>query len=280
MITIISLARGKTGRQRSREETATRHVCPKQTNSVVKHREVRWSRLPTLSKPTFVPSAEIPRALQTVEGAYMRLHVPDCNWTSGFRSGRNIASTAVGREAEVLLGLNTSLQRSGWDVTSLFAQGRRAFDMNTLLIRRGLLLVAVLVCAVLAAPQATAGKEPLTLGKTQLKVAPSSKLARQFRSAVRQELSRVALNAKPKDPYVVSATLVELTVSKSGHTAETVAVVSASLHNEKTGTLRALLRGKARAKDARTASSRATHAALRAAVRSALKRVPEALDKR
>jgi hypothetical protein len=99
-----------------------------------------------------------------------------------------------------------------------------------------------------------------------------------FARLVRRELERLEL-APDHDAqdYVLSATLVELTTQADRSRATTTCAVSVALRQEQDGAVRAVLRGRARASDAKSRADLTRAAAMEAAVHSALSRLEQAL---
>ena len=148
------------------------------------------------------------------------------------------------------------------------------------LTRRRLLSVLGCSAALVALPAASyAARQRVRLGRTRVRaVRRKPGLSELFRRTVRKELARIRLSPDQLgENHVLSATLVELKVRTRGGRSESVAQVSATLRGERSGDLKAVLRGNARVADSRAATLRGGRPLLRAAVRGALKNLPQAL---
>jgi hypothetical protein len=124
---------------------------------------------------------------------------------------------------------------------------------------------------------AHAGVSPVALGEVKVRK-NDAQLERRFREVVASELAVLDLSSvKARDRYVLSAALVQMTSRAKTDSAESVAVVSATLRRERGGTLTAIIAGRAQAVEGPSRLEAAEQSAMRAAVRSALTRLPEAL---
>ena len=145
------------------------------------------------------------------------------------------------------------------------------------LVRRSLLRASLVSALVCAGALAQASASPVALGEVKVKKNDAA-LARTFREVVTSELADLDLSSvKAHDRYVLSAALVQMTSREKSDSAESYAVVSATLRRERGGTLTAVIGGRAQAVDRPSQVKAAERSAMRAAVRSALTRVPEAL---
>ena len=139
--------------------------------------------------------------------------------------------------------------------------------------RRRSALVALAVS--LATSLSLAGESPVSIGEVNGTTA-SGEFAMPLRSALREALDQAKLG-RPKERFVLSASLVALDAKKDGRSVSARAVVSVVLRREKEQTLHALLRGSATAEESDSTLDSARETALRAAVESALRRLPEAV---
>lgn len=98
-----------------------------------------------------------------------------------------------------------------------------------------------------------------------------------LRDDVSQALAALDWGKKPKQKYLVSASLVRLdgVPSERGRTAS--CTVSATLRTAKGGSVVAILEGRARAEDGPTSGSRAERDALAAAAKSTVRAVKDAV---
>jgi hypothetical protein len=120
-----------------------------------------------------------------------------------------------------------------------------------------------------------AGESPVSIGEVSDRT-PSGEFATPLRSALREALDQTKLG-RPRERYVLSASLVALDAKKDGRSVSARAVVSVVLRREKEQTLHAMLRGSATAEESDSTLDSARETALHAAVESALRRLPEAL---
>ena len=139
--------------------------------------------------------------------------------------------------------------------------------------RRRSALVALAVS--LATSLSLAGESPVSIGEVNGKT-PSGEFATPLRSALREALDQAKLG-RPRERFVLSASLVALDAKKDGRSVSARAVVSVVLRREKEQTLHALLRGSATAEESDSTLDSARETALRAAVESAFRRLPEAV---
>jgi hypothetical protein len=139
--------------------------------------------------------------------------------------------------------------------------------------RRRAALVALAMS--FATSPSLAGESPVSLGEVNDRT-PSGEFATPLRSALREALDQTKLG-RPRERYVLSASLVALDAKKDGRSVSARAVVSVVLRREKEQTLHAILRGSATAEESDSTLDSARETALHAAVESALRRLPEAL---
>jgi hypothetical protein len=125
---------------------------------------------------------------------------------------------------------------------------------------------------------AVAKSPPVALGEVQNRAAKGDvRIDKTLRTAVEHELRTLDLsNVRGSERYVLSATLTKSDVTAKDRTAESTAVVSATLRQARGGALRAIIEGRAKAVEDGEGRS-AQISAVKAAVRSAVRRVPEAL---
>jgi hypothetical protein len=153
----------------------------------------------------------------------------------------------------------------------LVAQGIGAFRFRTA-------LVAVLVT--LSTPASFAGSQArkdssVSLGEVS-GTTPAGEFSTPLRSAVREALDAAELG-RPRERFVLSASLETLSAKRDGRRVSATAVVSIVLRREKAQTLHAILRGNATAEASDVTLDSAREDALRAAVESAMRRLPEAV---
>jgi len=99
-----------------------------------------------------------------------------------------------------------------------------------------------------------------------------------FERIVRRELARRRLPMVEADrKYVLSARLLKLTTEPEGGSVTASCAVSATLRDHRSGGIRAILRGRARASDARDRADSTRVAAMEAAVHGALTGLERAL---
>ena len=99
----------------------------------------------------------------------------------------------------------------------------------------------------LATSLAFAGESPVSIGEVN-GTTPSGEFATPLRSALREALDHAQLG-RPKERFVLSASLVALDAKKDGRSVSAKAVVSVVLRRQKEQTLHALLRGSASAEE-------------------------------
>ena len=120
-----------------------------------------------------------------------------------------------------------------------------------------------------------AGESKVVIGEVS-GTTPSGEYGTPLLSAVRETLGQTKLG-RPRERFVLSASLVALDAKKDGRSVSATAVVSLVLRREKEQTLHAVLRGSATAQESDSTLDSARETALRAAVESAMRRLPEAV---
>ena len=124
-------------------------------------------------------------------------------------------------------------------------------------------------------PPSAAGEPPVLVGEIQGST-PSGEFTEPLRSLVEAQLAGAELG-RPRDHFVLSATLVHLDAERVGQGARASAAVSLVLRRARQQSLHAILNGHATAEEANGSVSETRADALRAAVASALRRLPEAV---
>ncbi len=150
--------------------------------------------------------------------------------------------------------------------------------MRPLSVRRGPLRPwsFLLAATVLGLPESTrAGEPPVAVGEVRGKTA-DGEFSAPLRSALQAAIARAELG-RPREPFVLSATLVRLDAERVGNGARATAAVSLALRRARGQSLHAVLSGHATAEETDASVSEAREDALRAAVNSALRRLPEAV---
>jgi hypothetical protein len=133
-----------------------------------------------------------------------------------------------------------------------------------------------LVAATVVLP-AEAKAPAVTIGKVTTEAASKPELQPELKTAIEKEVAQLDLS-NAKQTYVLSAALVTLETVKESDRVESTCVITAELSKKGEGTIRAVLRGKAKVTDAKDAVQEAERTALRAAARSTVKRLPEAVE--
>jgi hypothetical protein len=146
------------------------------------------------------------------------------------------------------------------------AHGSRAFRLRSAFVALAL---------VSATSAGFAGEAPVSIGEVS-GTTPSGEFAAPLRSAVQEALDAAKLG-RPRERFVLSASLETLESKKDGRRVSATAVVSMVLRREKEQTLHAILRGNATAEASDVTLDSAREDALRAAVESAMRRLPEAV---
>ncbi len=120
-----------------------------------------------------------------------------------------------------------------------------------------------------------AGEPPVAVGEVHGST-PAGEFSVPLRSALSDVLSSAELG-RPREHFVLSATLVSLSAEKVGRGARASASVSLVLRRARQQTLHAVLSGHATAEASESTVSETRTDALKAAVQSAMRRLPEAL---
>ena len=135
---------------------------------------------------------------------------------------------------------------------------------------------SVVLAALASLPRGTsAGEPPVAVGEVRGKM-PSGEFSEPLRSALHAAIDRAELG-RPREQFVLSATLVELSAERVGKGARASAAVSIVLRRARQQSLHAILNGHATAEETDATVSETREDALRAAVNSALRRLPEAV---
>ena len=124
-------------------------------------------------------------------------------------------------------------------------------------------------------PPCVAGEPPVAVGEVQGST-PSGEFSGPLRSALRAAIASAELG-RPREHFVLSATLVRLDAEQVGQGARATAAVSLVLRRAREQSLHAILNGHATAEETNGSVSETRVDALRAAVASALRRLPEAV---
>jgi hypothetical protein len=152
--------------------------------------------------------------------------------------------------------------------------------------RRALRAAFVAITLTLGATAVVAGSSgrasgsrtpPVSLGEVSGKTA-GGEYGVPLRSAVREALDQAKLG-RPRERFVLSASLETLDAKRDGRRVTATAVVSMVLRREKEQTLHAILRGNATAEESDATLDSTRETALRAAVESAMRRLPEAVER-
>jgi hypothetical protein len=139
---------------------------------------------------------------------------------------------------------------------------------------RASMQMTCLLAALVSAP-AQAADPPVTVGEVGTRVTrPGVDLASVVRKAFERELRTLNIKAR-RERYVLSASLVRLDGGLTG-SARTECMVSAVLREKKSGAIRAMIEGKARA-DGDTSAETAIDT-VEAAVHGAAKALPQAVQ--
>jgi predicted flap endonuclease-1-like 5' DNA nuclease len=147
-------------------------------------------------------------------------------------------------------------------------------------------LTALLLCAIEApASLARAAERPsVSIGDVNISVDagagdPAADLGRALRSALSDELTRIAGIGPVKHPLIVSATLTKLSSERRDERAKATATISLALRRADDQVLFAELRGRASVEEASGNLASLRRAALQGAVRGALARLPEVVQR-
>jgi hypothetical protein len=134
----------------------------------------------------------------------------------------------------------------------------------------------LLITAALALAAPTVAKPPpVTVGKITSESPAPPDASRELKAALEREIGGMDLSAA-RERYVLTASIVKLQTVTDSDRVESTCVVSAEL-SRKSGTLRAVLSGKARATDGKHGARAAQLAAIQGAARSAVKGLPQAV---
>jgi hypothetical protein len=142
--------------------------------------------------------------------------------------------------------------------------------------------VALLACAALAVPVTLsspldAAERPVVLGEIAAVVKRADvDLARLLRTTLERELSTLDLSRVPRGSHwVLSAALVRLDAETVAGTTRASCVISTTLREAKTGAIRAIMEGRARAENDPKHSLTAEKGAVTAAAHGAVKSIPD-----
>ena len=152
---------------------------------------------------------------------------------------------------------------------------RRALRAAVAAVALSLAATAVVAGSSRAPSASSASGSPVSLGEVSGKT-PAGEYATPLRSAVREALDQTKWG-RPRERFVLSASLETLDAKRDGRRVTATATVSMVLRREKEQTLHAILRGNATAEESDATLDSAREAALRAAVESAMRRLPEAV---
>jgi hypothetical protein len=120
-----------------------------------------------------------------------------------------------------------------------------------------------------------AAEPPVELGEVSAST-PAGEFTEPLRSALTAGIAG-AVSVRPRERFILSATLVRLDAERVGKGARATAAVSLVLRRAREHSLHAILKGQATAEETHGSMSETREDALRAAVSSALRRLPEAL---
>lgn len=121
----------------------------------------------------------------------------------------------------------------------------------------------------------SARESPVTVGEVRDESA-SGAFSEALRGVLDDAMARAELG-RPRERFVLSATLLRLDAEPVGKGARATALVSLALRRAREQSLHAVLNGRATAEEASGSVSETRTDALRAAVTSALRRLPEAV---
>lgn len=116
---------------------------------------------------------------------------------------------------------------------------------------------------------------PVTLGEVRASTGAGD-FSEPLRALLRDGIAKTAFG-RPRETFVLSATLVRLDAERIGHGARATAAVSLVLRRAREQSLHALVNGHATAEEPDASVGATRDDALRAAVESALRRLPEAV---
>jgi hypothetical protein len=136
--------------------------------------------------------------------------------------------------------------------------------------------------ALLVGPAAAAPTELVRVEFSARHAQRSPHEARQFETLVKRGVQRLALERvrddRDDEAYVLSAALLKLRTHSRQDRVTSSCSVSLALRDQRSGIMRAVMRGNAHATDARRHASGTRATAMRVAVRTALSRLPSVLD--
>jgi len=128
---------------------------------------------------------------------------------------------------------------------------------------------------ILATSAGFAGESPVSIGEVSA-TTPSGEFETPLRSALQAALDTAKLG-RPRERFVLSASLETLASKKDGRNVSATAVVSIVVRRNKDQTLYAILRGNATALESDSTLESARETAVRAAAGSAMRRLAEAV---
>jgi hypothetical protein len=99
-----------------------------------------------------------------------------------------------------------------------------------------------------------------------------------IRQSVERQVAAVDWGKNPQGKYVLSTSLLQLDTEKSDGASKVSALVSVTLR-DRSGSIKAMIEGRAQARDAADAAERAEQGAIDAAVEGAVRAVPEAIKR-
>lgn len=134
-------------------------------------------------------------------------------------------------------------------------------------------LAASLLLAI--APLAHGTPCPVSVGEVSSQVhRPHVDLPLALRSELRQALDDMPM-PQPRDPLILSASLLRMDTERNAQRTLTTCVVAASVRQAKSGNLLATLKGRVRVEEQGVPVASTERLAMRSAVRSAIKRLPQ-----
>lgn len=162
-------------------------------------------------------------------------------------------------------------------------RSQRPLSRAVLVSLTGLLLIV----AVASSPSSAraSGRPAVSVGDVSVSVDASAagdavpELGKALRSALNDELSRLADLGPTKRPLIVSATLTRLSSERRDQRAQASATISLALRRADDQVLFAELRGRASVEEAAGNLALLRRAALQGAVRGALTRLPEVMQR-
>lgn len=127
----------------------------------------------------------------------------------------------------------------------------------------------------LVAAKSSAAEPSVALGEVRAST-PAGEFSAPMRSALAAGIANAGL-LRPRERFILSATLTRLDAERVGKGARATATVSLVLRRAREQSLHAILNGHATAEETDGSVSETREDALRAAVSSALRRLPDAL---